>query len=189
MASPVYAAMPTAGSLLAAFTLAASGSIGAFVDATAVFQSDIAYLDKTGGTAAATSGVACSAYYAYAQTTITAALSAAGTSASVTSATGLYVGQKIAIGTELVTISVISGTTITISALQYAHANGTPIYLVTQTADVTAATLGQNLTAANTTYSTELHLQPGAYFVNLVNLDAANSVIVEMTQRSMTGIV
>ena len=85
MASPVYAAMPTAGSLLAAFTLAASGSIGAFVDATAVFQSDIAYLDKTVGTAAATSGVACSAYYAYAQTTITAALSAAGTSASVTS--------------------------------------------------------------------------------------------------------
>lgn len=195
MAAPVMAAMPSAGNLIASASLAASSNFGALVDASAQFEAQVDISDTTGGTAAATSGVSISAYHVFAQTTTTGtttnngtALSAAGTSVTVASATGIHVGQQIAIENEIVTVSAISTNTLTISALKRSHSNGVAVYLITQTPPTTGPTLGQNLTAANTTYSAALFLQTGTWYVSLTNTDATNAVTIEGTSRAITGV-
>lgn len=195
MSAPVMAAMPAAGNLISSQSLAASSNLGALVDASAQFEAQVDVSDTTGGTAASTSGVSVSAYHVYAQTTTTGttsangtALSASGTSVTVAIATGIHVGQQIVVENEVVTVSAISTNTLTISALKRSHNNGVPVYLITQTPPVSAPTLGQNLTAANTTYSAAAFLQTATWYLSLSNLDASNAVTVEATSRALSSV-
>lgn len=201
MAAPVMAAMPAAGNLLAAQSLAASANVGVLVDASAQFEAQVDVRETTGATAASTSGVSVAAYHVYAQTTTTGTSSANGTALSigattvtVSSAVGIAKGQKIAVGPdgsgggEVVTASAISSNTLTISATLNAHANGAPVYLISQTPPVQGPTLGQNLTAANTSYGSTLFLQTATWFLLLTNTDASNAVTVEATSRAVTGV-
>jgi len=193
MASPVTASIPVAGNLYTATTLAASANIGIFIDLTAVFEGQIDVRETTGATAASTSGASIAFYHVLSSTTTTTTITG-GTTTSivVTSATGLAKGQKIAIGGtttgEIVTISAISGTTITINAPLNSYSGTINVYLISQTAAVTGPILGQNLTNANTTYGMPFFMQTGAYFVSLTNLDVTNAITVEITGRNITGV-
>ncbi len=185
--------MPAAGNLYAAAALAAAANIGIFLDLTAVWEGQIDVVETTGGTAASTSGVSINCYHVYAQTTTATTITGGSTtSITVASATGLRNGQKIAIGAtgEVVTVSSISGTTLTLSAAPLNSYSGTTnVYLISQTAAVVGPTLGQNLTAANTTYGATLFLQCAAWFISLTNLDATNAVNVGITGRNITGVI
>jgi hypothetical protein len=99
---------------------------------------------------------------------------------------------------EVRTVSNVSGTTITIDALSYAHASGAVVYILTKTpyADATggptrlggtAGTLGAG-SSTNTTSSELIGLyDPLLYYVQLVNLDSGQSVTASLTGRAWTA--
>ena len=202
MASPVSGAIPTPGNALTSQSLGAGKSIGFFVDVSAAFALQTIIRLTTGASASSTSGLSASAQYVYGSTTIDGTttnngtgVAAAGTAVDLASISGVALGMKIALAGssgELVTVSALgggaSGRSETISATQYAQANGSPVYLVEQTAGVNWPTLGQNLTAGNTTYSKELDLPTGRWWVNLINTDATNAVTVEVSTVAISAV-
>src|SRR5579885_1110256 len=149
MPAPVYSA-GTYGNVINSVTAAAGKTIAAFLDLSTAIEGQVNCEVVTGGTAP-TAGTAFSAYRAYAAggsppITLSAAALAGATSISVSSATGLHVGQNIALQQaggsklgEIVSISAVSGTTVTISATINSYGTGDAVYLMSQTA-VTGAT-------------------------------------------------
>ena len=195
MASPVMGSLPSAGSVIAAASLAASANTGALIDCSSVWQGQISVRDTTGGTAASTSGLQVSVYYIYAATAFSTGLASGGSSITVSSGTGLARGMKIAIGganPEVVTIAssyTVGSTTVPITGTTlYNHSLNDPVYLIDQTPFPATLTLGYNLTAANTTYSNMWPLDTGYYFMSLVNTDATNAITVEVTARYITSV-
>lgn len=195
MSSPVTAALPTPGNLYAATTLAASANIGAILDLTAAFQSVVDLRMTTGATAAATSGASFSCYHVYAQTTTTTTITGGSTtSIAVASATGLGAKSKMAIVNpatgigELLSVTSNSGTTLTVTAPLNSYSGTTNIYFISQTPEVVGATLGQNLAAATTTYGEAVVLDTQLWFLSIANLDASNSITVELTSRATTAV-
>jgi len=71
-----------------------------------------------------------------------------------------------------VTISAISGTTITISATAHAHPEHLPDLPDHADGGDQRCNAGQNLTAANTNYSSATFVQTGTFYLSLTNLDA-----------------
>lgn len=194
MASPVTQALPTAGNLYAAASLAAGKNVGVFYDTSAWFEAALDVRETTGSSAASTSGVSISCYHVYAGTTTTTTITGTSTtSITVASATGLAAGMKAFICNssgvgELLSITSISGTTLTVTAPNNSYSGTTSIYLISQTALVTGPTLGQNLTAGNTTYGAAVILSTERWMISLVNLDATNAVTVELTACALTGV-
>ena len=202
--TPQVQTLPSAGNLLASLSLAASATVAVlFNNLTAglsgsnyPFSWDVVVRETTGSTAASTSGVSVSLYNVVASTTInnSGGYSSGVTSIVVASATGIFKGMKIGIDSgatgEVVTVSAISGTTLTVSTTLYAHANGAGVYLIPQTAPVVGATLGQNLTAANTTYSESFLDLSGNkdWYLVCSNTDASNAVTLDVTARATTAV-
>lgn len=209
MSTPVVAALPAIGNVIASATVAASAQSCAVIDNSSQWCDYITPRVTTGATASGTNGLSVNVYVVEGTTTtLGSGVSAAGTSLTVASGTGFAKGMKIGIGGpgasdstnvgEVRTISNVSGTTITIDALQNAHASGAVVYLLVQTpyADATggATRLGGTAgsigvgTAANITSSEVIGLyDPLLYYVQLSNLDAAQSVTVALTARAWTS--
>ncbi len=181
------------GNLLAQVALGASKNMGVYLDVTTIFEAEPHCKLFTGATApSATAGVKWEAYHVYGSTTLNGAIAAGVTSVVVTSATGVQVGQRIAIGGaagtgEVVTVSAVAGTTLTVSATQYAHGASDPVYLIEQTATASmqpGPATGSTY-AANTCYSKTLYLQTTRYFLLATNLDATSAT--SMSTRSNTS--
>ena len=190
MASPVMGALPSPGNLIASASLAASASTGILFDCTSVFEGQLDVSDTTGGTAASTSGLTVGVYHIAASTTLSTSYSSGVTSIAVASATGINKGQKIALGGtngEIVTVSAISGTTLTVSTTQYAHSTD-PVYLIDQTASIGPVTLGYNLTAANTTYSQAFFVPTAYWWLSVANTDVTNAITIAVTSRQITSV-
>jgi hypothetical protein len=147
----------------------------------------------TGATAptAATTFLCFRVYAATATTpnaTLSGAVSAGATSISVNSAAGISKGQQVAIVTaaglvgEIVTVSTVSGTTLTLSAGTInGYSSGDLVFLVEQTASGGSVAPGGSW-AANTTYSTSIY-PPAAWLwvVQAQNTDAVQAVTVSVT--------
>jgi hypothetical protein len=196
MAAPQMTSLPSPGNLLSATSLAASGSIGAYEDASSLFEFQLTNRMTTGSSASATNGVNVNIYAVYATIVTTTgtttnngtALSSGGTSVTLSSVAGLAKGSQIVIANEIVTVSAISGNTLTISALQYAHSNGVSVYLITSTPTITPAPLGQNTATGNETYSGMVPLPTGRWFIYLTNTDATDAVTVEMSFSDINAV-
>lgn len=188
--------LPTAGNLLAAASLAASASIGVYQDASALFEFQLTARMTTGGAAASINGVNVFIYAVYAAIVTTTGtttnngttLSSGGTTVTLSSVAGIADGSQIVIADEIVTVSAISGNTLTISAAQYSHVSGVNVYLIASTPTITPAPLGQNTATANATYSEMVPLPTGRWFINLVNTDVSDAVTVEMSFSSITSV-
>ena len=183
MAVPVMT-KAAAGNLSPAAALPAAKNLAVYRDASAIIEDQVAVRVTTGGTVAATAGARIDVFYVYGSTSLSAAAAAGATSLSVASATGLAVGMKICVANEIRTISAISGTTVTIDALQNAQSSGAAVYLMTQTA---RPTLLLGASAANTTYSDALFLPTGTYVVAVTNTDAANAITAEVSDGQITS--
>lgn len=191
MSAPVMGARPTPGSVIASQALAAgvTKNIAAVIDNTAGFETHLTCVHAPTTAPSATSGVKQELYEVYGLTTLTNSPSAGGTSITVASATGLYLGMKIMVGDEIVTISAISGLTITIGALIRAHNSGNYVWIFAQTPTVVGPVLGQNLTTANSCYSgPALYIPTGEFVLVLTQNDASVATTVEATSRSITSV-
>jgi hypothetical protein len=184
MASPT-STFNAIGAFIAAQTIAAAASFAALLDASAKIEAQLTARCTTGGTVAATAGLKAEAYYTYGQTSLGASAATSATSLAITSSSGFAVGQRIIVENEVVTVSAVSGTTLTISALLRAHASGAAVYLIEQ---VPTETYTLGATAASTTYSKTLYLSTGKYIVLLTNTDASNAVTAEATTATVDGI-
>lgn len=186
MASPVYSSPASPGNLIASGTsIAAGNSVGAFVDASAWFQAIITPKFLAPATLGTTPLATCSAYDAYAETTLSAAASSGATSISVASAAGITVGQQIALPSEIVTVSAVSGTTLTVSALVGTYSSGASVYLIEQTPSASAQV--GSAYAVNTVYSKSIYLDTARYFIALTNGDTV-AWTGELTLNSWTAV-
>ena len=89
---------------------------------------------------------------------------------------------------EVVAISAISGTTVTISATINAYSTGDAVYLMGQTA-VTSVTPSSpaGTWSASKDYSAPMYLETGQYILAANNTDAAQAVTVGATVDKVTG--
>lgn len=195
MAAPTYT-QGGPGSLLTQTGLGASKNMGVFLDASIIFEAQVTCKEFTGATTpSATSGVKFEAYHVYGATALTNGGAAGQTSVTVGSATGIQVGQPIAIGSgptgEVRTVSAVAGSTLTINATQYAHGTTDPVYLIEQTptASVQPGPASGSTYAVSTVYSKTLYLQTSQYFVLATNLDATSATYtVEMDVDKITTV-
>ena len=200
MPSPVYSA-GTPGNLLSAVSIAAGKNSAAFLDISTCIEGQVTCELVTSSQPA--SATIFSAYRAYAAgasapITTTASAAASATSLSVSSTTGLSVGQTIALVSastkvgELTTISVISGTTLTVGTLTAAagtYASGSLVYLIAQTPAfvVSPSNPSSGSWSANSDYSAEVFLGPSQWIV-AANNGSAVTVMVNATVDKITAI-
>jgi hypothetical protein len=194
MAAPTYSA-GTPGNVINGVSLAAGGSknSAALVDLSTVLGGAL-HCQMTTGSTAPTAATTFRCFRAYASTaaspstTLSAGASAGATSLSVNSASGINKGQQIAIITaaglvgEIVTVSSISGTTLTLSAgMINNYSTNDLVFLIEQTASGGTVAPGSSW-AANTTYSTTIY-PPSAWLwiVQAINADTAQAVVVSVT--------
>jgi hypothetical protein len=197
MVAPIYVGAAAAGNLVATATsLAAGKNVGAPLDASAWFETQVSCSMQTGGTVAATAGVKWEFYHYYATTTTTGTLTAGFTSVPVTSGAKIQNGQKIIIYDatnlgELVTVTSGGGTaTLTTSAGNTNHTNPATVYIVEQTPSIVVQPGPASGTSysTNTVYSKTVYCPTTKYFVLATNLDVTNAVTIEATHDDVTGI-
>jgi hypothetical protein len=193
MPAPTYTPGALGNTIASGTSLGASKVLGTLVDLTAAWEGQLHCKMQTGGTVAAVAGVKWEVFHVYGSTTLSSGAAAGATSLAVASAAGLQVGQVIGLKQaganvgETVTISAISGTTLTVSATTNAYAANDLVYLVEQAATTTVQPGSAAGTyAANTVYSKELYLPQGKYFARATNLDATNAVTIEATLDTLT---
>jgi hypothetical protein len=202
MPSPVYAA-GTPGNLISGVSVAAGGTktVAAFLDISTCVEGQVTCEMTTGTTAPPTLGTTFSAYKAYAAgasapITLTASAAASSTSLSVSNTTDLHAGQQVALVSastkvgELVTISAISGTTLTVGATTYGYNSGDLLYLAAQTASfaVQPTNPSTGTWAPSKDYSSVLFLGPSQWIIAANNTDTAQPVTVNVTYDRITAI-
>jgi hypothetical protein len=201
MPSPVYSA-GTPGNVISGVSVAAGGTktVAAFLDISTCIEGQVTYEMTTGATAP-TAGTVFSAYKAYAAgasapIALTAAAGTGSTSLSVSGTPDLHVGQQVALVSastkvgELVTISAIAGTTLTVGATTYGYNPGDLLYLIAQTASfiVTPANPSAGTWSANKDYSGVIFLGPSQWIISANNTDTAQTVTVNVTADKITAI-
>jgi hypothetical protein len=201
MPSPVYSA-GTPGNLISGVSVAAGGTktVAAFLDISTCIEGQVT-CEMTTGATAPTAGTAFSAYKAYAAgasapITLTASAGAGSTSLSVSGTTDLHVGQQVALVSastkvgEMVTISAITGTTLTVGATTYGYNPGDLLYLTAQTASfiVTPANPSTGTWSASKDYSGAIFLGPSQWIISANNADTAQPVTVTVTCDRITAI-
>jgi hypothetical protein len=194
MAAPTYSA-GALGNVINNVPLGAGGqkNAAALVDLSTVLGGAL-HCQMTTGSTAPTAATTFRCFRAYASTaaapstTLSAGASGGATSLSVNSASGINKGQQIAIVTaaglvgEIVTVSSISGQTLTLSAGTInSYSTGDLVFLIEQTASGGTVAPGSSW-AANTTYSTTIY-PPSAWLwiVQALNADTAQAVNVSVT--------
>lgn len=196
MASPVSSALGTPGNLIASGTSVAAGkTAGAQLDASAIFEAQINGKAISPGTLGSTPLPSVAAYQYYAETTLSAAVAQGATSLTVASAAGIVVGQSIALVNtapspgEIVTVTAISGTTLTVAATQFAYASAATVLLIEQTpsTSVQLASPTGAAYAVSTPYSKNVDIDTGRYFVVVANGDTA-AWTCEMSLNTWTGV-
>ncbi len=185
MASPAMSSQPAAGNLLAPTTLGSTtftttaNSLGVLIDYSTVYAG-ILQIEMTTLTASgATSGCSISVFDVVAVTSLTASQNKTDTQFQVASTSGIVQNRHVFIGVagamEYVKVGAFSSGHYACPALLYAHANGEPVYLVTETARIGPTILGVNAAVANTPYGTTFTLDTGQYIINLTNTDTTNN--------------
>jgi hypothetical protein len=205
MAAPVYSA-GTPGNLINGVTVThGAAAIAAFLDLSASIEGQLTCEIIT-GSSAPTSITTVSAYKAYAAgasapITFSASATAGSTSLSVSSKTGLSVGQTVCLQQasgsklgELSKITAISGSsspyTLSVGATINSYSSSDNVYLMAQTASfVVSPASSTGAYGTNTDYSAELFLGPSQWIIAALNGDALNNVTANVTVDKITSIV
>jgi hypothetical protein len=203
MAAPVYSA-GTPGNLINYVSVAASKNAAAFLDLSTSIEGQLT-CETIVGSSAPTGLTTFSAYKAYAAgssapITLSASATAGATSLSVSSKTGLSIGQTVCLQQaggsklgELSKITAISGSsspyTLTVGATINSYSSGDYVYLMAQTASFAVAPASTSGTySASTDYSSELFLGPGQWIVSASNADSSVSITANATYDRITAI-
>jgi hypothetical protein len=187
MAAPTYSA-GTYGGVISAVSVAHGATTAALVDLTT--KMDGALLCKIlTGTSPITVATTFKLYRitcataAASNTTLSASASAGATSLSVNSATGISKNCVIAVVTasglvgEIVTVSTVSGTTLTVTATINAYSTNDLVFLIEQTPTTTVQP-GTSW-SANTEYSVSIYPPLSMlWIIAAANGDSSNSVTV-----------
>jgi hypothetical protein len=194
MASPTFSP-GSVGNLIASITLAPSKTVAAFLDLSTCVEGRVT-CELVVGSTAPTAPTTFGAYPVYAPpTTLTGSVSTGATSLAVATAAGIHPGQKICLQQasgsllgEIVSVSAISGTTLTVSATINSYSTSDDVYLITQTPTF-AVTPGptQGNFSATTDYSTTMALGPGQWVVSPSNGDATATVTAIVSVNKTPG--
>lgn len=195
MAAPTFSAA-TYGNVMASVSLPAAKTAAAFLDLSTVIEGRITCETATGGSAP-TALTSFGAYEVNFTTTLASGASIGATSLSVTSATGLHVGQKIALqqvgGSQLgetITISAISGTTLTVGAITNSYSTSDNVYLITETASFIASPANSSgAYGTNGHYSATIFLGPAQWMIVASNGDGTVTVTVVVSVNKTPGFV
>jgi hypothetical protein len=187
MAAPTYSVNQGPG--LSALSLAANKNAALLVDFSTVIQG-YTWVQMESGASSVTAGTGTSFTFrrvigakATGNTTIYSGISAGATSVTVGSAANITTGRLIAliaastgIG-EIVTVSSISGTTLTLlAATEKAYLASDLVFLVEDTASGGSIIPSNSGTwAANTAYDTTLYPPIGVWILHVVNTDSTNA--------------
>jgi hypothetical protein len=185
----------THGNVVPTATSLAAGKVGGFFyDASAAFETQMTIAFTTGGAISATLGVSFEFYCVYdTGTTISGNIAVGATSVTVGSATGITPNQRIyldgnAAGAgEIVTVTNVAGSVLTITATVYAHNAAKAVYLIEQTPTHLYTPAGY-LGAAyviNTPYSKTQFIGPAQWVVQARNLDSVNAVTWEVSAGTL----
>jgi hypothetical protein len=190
MAAPTYSA-GSLGNGINAVSLAHGTSIACLIDGTTILAW-AATCQLLTGSSAITAAVNFSLYRAPGQTasapqtTLSAGPSSGATSISVTSATGVGKNCILAIIPaagglgEIVTVSNVSGTTLTVAALTNGYSSGDYVFFIDQAA--TAAVAPGSSWAANTEYSQSIYSPSNMlYILGVKNTDGTNAATITVT--------
>ena len=185
MPVPIYSA-GSAGGLIGGVSVAHGATIAAYLDLSGVWEGQVTCEVATGATPP-TAGTTFSAYKVYGNSSaITVSTNPNSTTLNVSSASGMRVGQKVAVqqaggsqSGELATITGISGTTLTVATLANTYFSGDHVYLINQsTTNVVTPSGSASTWAASTDYSAPMVLGTGQYVVAANNADTAQAVTV-----------
>jgi hypothetical protein len=179
------------GNIVNGVSVAPSKNVAALVDLSTVVQGSLLCKILTGATAI-TAQTSFNAYRvsgapASGNTTLSAGPSSGATSISVNSTTGIGKNTVIAVVAastgigELVTVSAVSGTTLTVGALINSYLTSDLVFLIEQTSTGGAVAPGIAW-AANTEYSASIYPSAGSvYIVAAKNTDTGQPVTVTIT--------
>jgi hypothetical protein len=196
MPSPVYFA-GTPGNLINGLTVAHGTTVAAFLDLSTSIEGQVSCEMTTGGSALS-GGTTFSAYKVYGNATpitLSSAASSGATSLSVSSATGIHVGQKVLLQQssggklgEIATVSAVNSTTLTVSATANGYSVGDGVYLIEQTATYsTVPSSSSGSWLPSTDYSLPLFLGTGQWCITAGNGDTTNSVTVTVSVDKITA--
>lgn len=194
MAAPTFSAA-TYGNVMASVALAATKTAAAFLDLSTAVEGRVT-CETTTTTGPPTGLTTFGAYEVNGATTLASGASIGATSLSVASATGLHVGQTIALQVagggvgELATISAITGTTLTVGAITNAYSTSDNVYIITETATVTAQpSNAAGAYATNKHYSQTLFLGPSQWVIAALNNDGSVTVTVAVSVNKTPAFV
>jgi hypothetical protein len=204
MASPVYSA-GTPGNLINGVTVTfGKAAIAAFLDLSTSVEGQVTCEVVTGSSAPSIVTV-FSVYKAYAAgssppATLTASATTGTTSLSVSSKTGLSVGQTICLQQhvsgnlgEIAKVTGITGSsspyTITMATgILNTYFTGDYIYLMAQSASfVSSPSSSTGTYASGSDYSSEIFLGPAQWIVSALNSDTAYNVTANVTYDRITS--
>jgi hypothetical protein len=194
MAAPTYTLGTNA---LNSVSLAPGKNTAALVDLSTVIQGLVWVMFET-GTSTPGGGVTFSlrrviGATAAGNTTLSSGVSAAATSISVGSATNITKGRLIALIAaatgvgEIVTVSTVSGTTITINATVNSYLTNDLVFLVEDFASGGSITPSLNgAWSANTPYDTTLYPPIGVWILHAVNGDTQTDTVTVLVDKVAT---
>jgi hypothetical protein len=206
MASPVYST-GTPGNLISAVTVThgVTNAVAAFLDLSTDVEGQVT-VEVITPSPSPTAIATFSAYKAYAAggsapITLTANAVSGQTSVSLSSKSGLSVGQKVCLQQasgsklgEIVTVSSVTGssspyTLTTTVNLVNSYSTGDGLYYMSQTAVyATQPSSSTGTYGASSEYSAEMLLGPGQYVIGVVNGDASYNFTTNVTVDKITAI-
>jgi hypothetical protein len=192
MAAPTYS---TGTNLLNGVSLAPGKNAACLFDLSTVIQGLVWVLMETGSSVTSMTGVTFAlrrviGAKATGNTTLSSGVSSGATSITVGSATNIVKGRMIALIAattgvgEIVTVSGVSGTTITISATENAYALNDLVFLVEDIASggsIVPSTSGT--WAANTPYDTTLYPPIGVWILHVSGDSAQTTTITALADE------
>lgn len=192
MAAPTYS---TGTNLLNGVSLAAGKNAACLFDLSTVIQGLVWVMMQTGSSVTSMTGVTFAlrrviGAKATGNTTLSSGVSSGATSITVGSATNIVKGRMIALIAaatgvgEIVTVSGVSGTTITVSATENAYALNDLVFLVEDIASggsIVPSTSGT--WAVNTSYDTTLYPPIGVWILHVSGDSAQTTTITALADE------
>jgi hypothetical protein len=164
------------------------------IDASAVFEMQVTCHSRLGSNATAPVGVRFDFYHQVGtKTNLTASASAGATSLAVASANGIEINQSICVwdatnGGEMVTVTGVSGLSLTCNATRLAHTSSAEVYIIEQIPSLSVQPAPIGAYVANTVYSKTVRLDTSVWVCVANNTDSTTAVTIGLTHDDVSSV-
>jgi hypothetical protein len=127
------------------------------------------------------------------KTNLTSSASSGATSLAVASTNGIEINQIIAVwdainGGELVTVTGVSGLSLSVNATRLAHTSTADVYIIEQIPTFTIQPAPVGGYVANTVYSKTVRLDTSMWVCAITNTDSGTTITVGLTHDDVSSV-